>query len=375
MTAAQIAAALKQCPPEQLPKQMAQWAKDERATVRRAVEEAQKRYWAYERELERLSGLLRYERAAQQAGYGLVAGTDEAGRGPLAGPVVAAAVILPEKENYLGLNDSKKVTEKNRERLYEQITATAISWAVGIVSPQRIDTINILRATYEAMEEAVGKLTPGPEYLLVDALTLPHCPLPQEGIIHGDAKSLSIAAASIIAKVTRDRLMKTYDEIYPGYGFARHKGYGSPEHLRALEEQGPCPIHRRTFLKHILGPGTAPTRQQIAGRAGEDSAAAALAEAGYEILTRNYHTREGEIDLVAKDKNTIVFVEVKCRRTGAYGCGAEAVDSRKQEKIRRAARAYLLEEGLWEQEIRFDVVEVGPGGIRIIKNAFWEQSQ
>ena len=117
------------------------------------------------------------------------------------------------------------------------------------------------------------------------------------------------------------------------------------------------------------------SRQQIAGRAGEDSAAAALAEEGYEILTRNYHTREGEIDLVAKDKNTIVFVEVKCRRTGAYGCGAEAVDSRKQEKIRRAARAYLLEEGLWEQEVRFDVEEVGPGGIRIIKNAFWEQSQ
>jgi len=189
----------------------------------------------------------RYERAAWRSGLKQVAGVDEAGRGPLAGPVVAAAVILDPDRRVKGLDDSKRLTPAQRERLFEQILERAPGLGIGIVDPQTIDRVNILEATRLAMYEALGKLTPRPDLVLIDALRLPALTLRQKPLIKGDRRSASIAAASIVAKVTRDRLMLEADARFPEYGFARHKGYPTREHLAALEKHGPCPIHRRTF--------------------------------------------------------------------------------------------------------------------------------
>lgn len=178
----------------------------------------------------------------------IICGVDEAGRGPLAGPVVACAVIMPRDSRLIYVNDSKKVSESRREKLYDDIISDAISVAVGIVSPDVIDEINILQATYKAMQKAIISLEAKPGLLLNDAVTIPDIDIAQYPIIKGDAKSYSIACASIIAKVTRDRLMKEYDEKYPGYGFSSHKGYGTKAHYEALSKLGPCPIHRKTFL-------------------------------------------------------------------------------------------------------------------------------
>ena len=184
--------------------------------------------------------------------YGTICGIDEAGRGPLCGPVVAAAVILPDEYNILYINDSKKLSETKREEVYKEIDKYAVAYGVGIVSPERIDEINILQATYEAMRTAIHKLSVTPDILLNDAVTIPMVDIKQVPIIKGDAKSQSIAAASIVAKVTRDHLMEEYDKLYPEYGFAKHKGYGTKQHTQALLEYGACPIHRKTFLKNIL---------------------------------------------------------------------------------------------------------------------------
>lgn len=177
---------------------------------------------------------------------------DEAGRGPLAGPVVAGAVILPKDCRILYINDSKKLSAKRRDELFDEICRQALAVGTGIVSPERIDEINILQATYEAMREAVRSLNPQPDLLLNDAVTIPDLLVQQVPIIKGDAKSQSIAAASIIAKVTRDRLMEAYDAVYPMYGFAGHKGYGTAAHIAAIREYGPCPIHRRTFITKFV---------------------------------------------------------------------------------------------------------------------------
>ena len=184
--------------------------------------------------------------------YGNICGIDEAGRGPLCGPVVAGAVILPKEYDILYLNDSKKLSEKKREELYDEIAEKALAWSVGIVSPERIDEINILQATYEAMRIAIQKLSVVPDILLNDAVTIPSVDIRQVPIIKGDAKSQSIAAASIMAKVTRDRLMVQYDMMYPEYGFLKNKGYGTKQHIEAIKEIGPCPIHRRTFIKNFI---------------------------------------------------------------------------------------------------------------------------
>lgn len=201
-------------------------------------------------ELQRTKNMQRYE--DEYAVYGNICGVDEAGRGPLCGPVVAGAVILPKGCDILFINDSKKLSEKMRDVLYDEISEGAIAWGIGIVSPERIDKINILQATYEAMKIAIGKLKVSPDILLNDAVTIPGIDITQIPIVKGDAKSQSIAAASIMAKVTRDRIMKEYDIIYPEYGFAKHKGYGTKQHIAALREYGPCPIHRRTFIGKIL---------------------------------------------------------------------------------------------------------------------------
>lgn len=184
--------------------------------------------------------------------YGTICGIDEAGRGPLCGPVVAAAVILPDEYNILYINDSKKLSETKREEVYKEIDKYAVAYGVGIVSPERIDEINILQATYEAMRAAIHKLSVTPDILLNDAVTIPMVDIKQVPIIKGDAKSQSIAAASIVAKVTRDHLMEEYDKLYPEYGFAKHKGYGTAAHIKAIKEYGPCPIHRRTFIKNFI---------------------------------------------------------------------------------------------------------------------------
>ena len=187
--------------------------------------------------------------------YANVCGIDEAGRGPLCGPVVAGAVILPKECDILYINDSKKLSEKMRDKVYDEIAANAVTWAVGMASPERIDEINILQATYEAMREAIGKLKITPDILLNDAVTIPGVDIKQVPIIKGDAKSRSIAAASIMAKVTRDRMMEQYEEVFPGYGFARNKGYGSKEHIEALQTMGPTAIHRRSFIGHFVKEG------------------------------------------------------------------------------------------------------------------------
>jgi ribonuclease HII len=192
-----------------------------------------------------------YER--ENASYGLLCGIDEVGRGPLAGPVYAAAVILPTDEDILYLNDSKKLSEKKREELYDVIMEKAISVGIGFSTCERIDEINILQATYEAMTKAVNSLDPQPGALLIDAVHIPQLEkFKQVSIIKGDAKSVSIAAASIVAKVTRDRLMAEYDKQYPEYGFASNKGYGSADHIAALKKYGPCPIHRRSFIGNFV---------------------------------------------------------------------------------------------------------------------------
>ena len=203
-----------------------------------------------EKELERLSLMREFERQYEDCTF--ICGIDEAGRGPLAGPVAAGAAILPKDCRILYLNDSKKLSESRREELFLEIKEKAIAWSVGIVGPERIDEINILQATYEAMRQAISKLDPVPQVLLNDAVTIPGVAIPQVPIIKGDAKSVSIAAASILAKVTRDHMMEEYDKEYPEYGFAKHKGYGTPAHITALKEFGPTPIHRRTFITKFV---------------------------------------------------------------------------------------------------------------------------
>ncbi|MBS7262583.1 MAG: ribonuclease HII [Eubacteriales bacterium] len=196
---------------------------------------------------------LAYERPLLARGFTLIAGMDEVGRGPLAGPVAAAAVILPLTDGLIdGVDDSKKVSPKKREKLYEEIIGRAVAWSVALVDEKTIDEINILNATKLAMRRALEGLSVAPEHVLIDAVRLEGLAVPQTPIVKGDALSYSIAAASIVAKVTRDRLMCRWDEIYPGYGFASNKGYGSAAHIAALRELGPCPIHRRSFIGHFV---------------------------------------------------------------------------------------------------------------------------
>ena len=223
---------------------------DDRGGVVKLIEIAGKRLRAYEKEVARMEGMKIFERKYADCAY--ICGIDEVGRGPLAGPVVTGAVILPKDLDLLYINDSKQLSEKKREELYDRIMETAVSAAVGYNSPARIDEINILQANYEAMREAISKLSVKPDLLLNDAVTIPDVDIPQVPIIKGDTKSISIAAASIIAKVTRDRLMVQYDEIYPEYGFASNKGYGSADHIAAIKKYGPCPIHRRSFIGNFI---------------------------------------------------------------------------------------------------------------------------
>ena len=223
---------------------------DGRSGVQKLILQYEKKIKALEAEKLRMEQMMQYEHKYEHLGY--LCGIDEVGRGPLAGPVVAGAVILPKDDMILYLNDSKKLTAHKREELYDVILREAVAVGIGMVGPAKIDEINILQATYEAMRQAISKLKVTPQLLLNDAVTIPGIEIPQVPIIKGDAKSASIAAASIVAKVTRDRLMAEYDKTLPGYGFASNKGYGSTEHIEALKKFGPTPIHRVTFIKNFV---------------------------------------------------------------------------------------------------------------------------
>lgn len=228
----------------------AKYENDTRSGVVNLVNKYRRELEKLEEEKKRIYRLSEFER--KYSAYSHICGIDEAGRGPLAGPVVAGAVILPKDCDILYINDSKQLSEKKREELYDVILKKAAAVGVGMASPKRIDEINILNATYEAMRQAIEKLGVTPDILLNDAVTIPEVSIQQVPIIKGDAKSISIGAASIIAKVTRDRMMKEYALIYPEYGFDGHKGYGCASHIEAIKKFGPCPIHRRTFIKNFV---------------------------------------------------------------------------------------------------------------------------
>ena len=246
----EIKSIIKQTEADKLPDIIKEYSSDERAGVQKELESAQKRYDKYIKELERINNMRIYEDKYSE--YEFICGIDEVGRGPLAGPVVACACMLPKDCQILYVNDSKKLSESKREELYDEIMEKAVSVGIGQSSCERIDEINILNATYEAMRQAVSKLDPKPQLLLNDAVTIPGIDIRQVPIIKGDAKSISIAAASIIAKVTRDRVMKEMALQYPEYGFDSNKGYGRADHIAAIKKYGPCPIHRRSFIGNFV---------------------------------------------------------------------------------------------------------------------------
>lgn len=225
---------------------------DERKSVQSLAVKMAKKLDAIRREEERLEKINEFENEGYKKGYVYIGGIDEAGRGPLAGPVVASVVVFKQGTKIEGINDSKKLSEAKREELFDIIKKEALDYGIGIVNNEEIDEFNILNATYMAMKKALNCLKKSPDYLLIDAATIPGVDIAQNPIIKGDSKSISIAAASILAKVTRDNLMYQYDEMYPEYGFKGHKGYGTKEHYEAIEKHGITPIHRKSFLKNVL---------------------------------------------------------------------------------------------------------------------------
>lgn len=229
---------------------ISKYSSDNRSGVKILVKKAEKQIKDYEKEIERIKKLSFFEN--KYSNYKYICGIDEVGRGPLAGPVVAGAVILPKDCDILYINDSKKLTAKKRKELYDEITKKAVAWSTALCTPEEIDAFNILQATYNAMKMAIHQLNPQPDLLLNDAVKIPEVEIKQVPIIRGDASSISIGAASIVAKVTRDRMMVEYDKIYPGYDFASNKGYGSAKHIEAIKRLGPTPIHRKTFIKNFI---------------------------------------------------------------------------------------------------------------------------
>lgn len=234
----------------ELPALLDRFEVDSRSGVVTICKQYRSKWEAHEKELLRMDGMKRYEKEYQD--YTYICGIDEVGRGPFAGPVIACAVILPKDCDILYINDSKQLTEKKRVELYDEIISRAVAYGIGSVPPARIDEINILQATYEAMRKAIENLTVKPDILLNDAVTIPGVRIKQVPIVKGDAKSISIAAASIVAKVTRDRIMVAYDKVFPGYDLASNKGYGSAKHIEAIRELGLTPIHRRSFVKNFI---------------------------------------------------------------------------------------------------------------------------
>ncbi len=290
----------------------------------------------------------------------ITAGVDEAGRGPLAGPVVAAAVILPDDHPIVGLRDSKKLTPKKREHLYEEIHQFASGIGVGIIDEKEIDATNILKATHKAMQIALGKLGVRPDKALIDGYALPNQVIPNEGIIGGDNKVDSIRAASIIAKVTRDRIMEQYDVIFPEYGFVKHKGYGTKQHMESLKQHKASPIHRKSFqpVSESLPTMSWFRQNRLIGSLGERLAAVYLVNKGYAVRDMNVRCLPyGEIDIIAEKDKTIVFIEVKTISKVSIGSPEEKVSESKLAKLEQAIHKYLLEHEI-KMDIRLDAITV-----------------
>jgi len=394
---------------------------DPRAGVRSLAVRERRRRNAEVAEHARIERMLALERKLRARGISHIAGVDEAGRGPLAGPVVAAAVILPEDVYIPGLNDSKVLSPKRREALYGRIKTVALDVSAGQAEVDEIDRLNILQATYLAMRRALKGLSVAPDRVLVDGAGLPGGAYPEIAVVDGDATSLCIAAASVIAKVTRDRQMEVYHRQYPVYGFASHKGYGSAKHLQALKAHGPCPIHRTSFrgvpsplprrsedfrifadgIRQADTPGQLEAigqsiaavskdlpgeevealrrlyrqrQNSLTGRRGENLAVQELARQGYRILARGYRAAGGEIDIVAYREGVLAFVEVKTATTDQFGAPEAWVTPEKQRQIARVARAYLQHNPSREWSSRFDVVVIRLSGdsphVRHIPGAF-----
>ena len=319
--------------------------------------------------------MLQYEQKYWQSGKKYLAGIDEAGRGPLAGPVVSAAVILPQDIELPGVKDSKKISEKKREVLYGDIQEKALSVGIGWSDVAEIDEKNILQATYQSMRQAVGNLHINPEILLVDGRKADIKHFQQESIIDGDAKSLSIAAASIIAKVTRDRMMRQFDIVFPEYGFAKHKGYGTKQHIEAIQKSKATPIHRKSFnpVSHHLPNMAYLQRNRLLGKLGEQLAACKMIRIGHEMVEMNYNVpKVGELDIISKDSDMLVFTEVKTQ-TGGQGWGEPRwqITEKKRDRIMNAVQHYMDNNEL-NCDFRFDVAEVilgsGKPQINIIKD-------
>ncbi|MEG2597581.1 MAG: ribonuclease HII, partial [Oscillospiraceae bacterium] len=278
-------------------------------------------------------------------------------RGPLAGDVYAAAVILDPENPISGLNDSKKLSAKKRELLYGEILEKAVSYSIATASIAEIDSINILQATFLAMKRAVAGLSVTPSFALIDGDKNPDLSVPSRCLIKGDGTSASIAAASILAKVSRDHYMEKLDRLYPQYAFAKHKGYGTKLHYEKLDQCGASPVHRVSFLKkYNQKKENAPLLSS--GQRGEGIASQYLAQQGYRILEVNYHSPYGEIDIIASNEEFLVFVEVKTRSQGAIATPREAVTAAKQEKLRQTALIYLSEHSTISLQPRFDIIEV-----------------
>ncbi|MDD2426774.1 MAG: ribonuclease HII [Eubacteriales bacterium] len=303
-----------------------------------------------DRDRERYEKMSQIEASYRKQGYSLIAGVDEVGRGPLAGPVFAAACILPSDRKFLGLNDSKKMTARRREILYEEIVEGAISWHVASVSAAEIDEINILEASRLAMVKALKGLSLEPDLALIDAVSLKGFPYPVLAKVQGDANCNVIAAASVLAKVSRDRLMCKYDELYPEYAFASNKGYGTAEHIQALQEHGACPLHRRSFLKNFS------IKKQRAWRTGEQTesyVASFLVEEGFRLVGRRVRIQNlGELDLVAVRNKTLYVIEVKGRsKSDAFGGALNALSSRQVSRIKDCASAFAIQHQLDDMPI------------------------
>ena len=312
--------------------------------------------------------MLHYERILWAQGCSCVAGVDEAGRGPLAGPVVAACVILDKNDIPQGANDSKKLSEKKREELFDVIMEKALSVSVGIVDHREIDSINILNATFKAMNIAIDNAEITPDFIIVDGNKVPRNGDNLQAIVKGDAKSATIACASIIAKVTRDRIMLALDEKYPQYGFAKHKGYGTADHTNAILAHGMSEVHRRTFCTKLKPRGASGTNMRTRGDGGEEIAAGYVESLGYQILCRNYKCKCGEIDIIAKDGDTVVFIEVKSASNEKFGDAQSHVTSAKKQKLRNTAKYYMLTNNV--ENVRCDCIAINGGKLTYIKDAF-----
>lgn len=295
-------------------------------------------------DIDRYQEMSKHENELREQGFVHIAGIDEAGRGPLAGPVSVAACILDPAQEIIGLNDSKKLTEKRREYLFHEIKEKALAYQVVLIPPEKIEDLNILGATKWGMAEAVLALKPQADMLLIDAVRLEDERLPaQRSLIHGDALSNSIAAASVLAKVTRDHYMQEQALLYPAYGFEKHKGYATSEHYAAIEKYGITPIHRLSFLSKLCLGETKQKLDEMAGYQAEKTVAQYFEQQGYKILEHNFWIQHfGEIDLIAQKGNRIAFIEVKARNGASFDeLGINAVDAKKQWRIKRIAEYYL----------------------------------